>query len=847
MNKEELWVITSGSAKENYEYALNHRWCNVKAHGKVVINSGDVKYNYYFAKDIKGADIQAHGKVVIDSGCVLYNYEFAMDIKGADIQAHGQVVIDSCDAKYNYYFAKDIKGADIQAHGQVVIDSCDAKYNYHFARDIQGADIQAHGQAVIDSGDAHWNYEFANNIKGADIKGHGQAVIDSCDVEYNYEFARDIQGADIQAHRKVIAKYGSKEELARFDRKFKELSPDFDYDKEENDNNREKESIKKKKKNSNPYQFEYKELNNDELLSSYVKADMSVFLHGPSGVGKSARVKQLDPTATRITLRPQMNPEEVDGTLNRETGEYIPPLWYTQLCEKCESEPDKKHILFIDELTNVKPTVQSLVYSIVLDRAGKDGLWPLPKNAVVVAAGNESKDNLAAYPLTNALFRRFNHLYYEVDKEDWLEWATRTNSGSEGMKIHPLIIEYIMNREGILNQELDEENPKIVTDPRKWEMASNVLYATNNPNALLPLIGEELTADFKNFVKQNQLTPQKFKYKELNNDELLNSLVEANVSIFLHGPSGVGKSARVKQLDPTATRITLRPQMNPEEVDGTLNRETGGYIPPLWYTQLCEKCESEPDRKHILFIDELTNVKPTVQSLVYSIVLDRAGKDGLWPLPENAVVVAAGNESKDNLAAYPLTNALFRRFNHIYYEVDKEDWLSWATKVNSSMEGKKIHPAIIAYIMSKKDVLNQELDEENPKIVTDPRKWEMASKVLYMTNNPYALLPAVGEELTADFVDFVQQIQITPQDIVNGNYDEEDFKELNISQKLSTIAGLTIAQESELALVREFIKDNLGKEQLATFDTLWIGNNPERAMIIGELRENKNNEKSLNK
>ena len=847
MNKEELRVITSGSAEENYEYALNHRWCNVKAHGKVVINSGDVKYNYYFAKDIKGADIQAHGQVIIDSGDAWGNYKFAKDVKGANIKAHGKVVIDSGCVLYNYEFAMDIKGADIQAHGQVVIDSCDAKYNYHFARDIQGADIQAHGQAVIDSGDVHWNYEFANNIKGADIKGHGQAVIDSCDVEYNYEFARDIQGADIQAHRKVIAKYGSKEELARFDRKFKELSPDFDYDKEENDNNREKESIKKKKKNSNPYQFEYKELNNDELLSSYVKADMSVFLHGPSGVGKSARVKQLDPTATRITLRPQMNPEEVDGTLNRETGEYIPPLWYTQLCEKCESEPDKKHILFIDELTNVKPTVQSLVYSIVLDRAGKDGLWPLPKNAVVVAAGNESKDNLAAYPLTNALFRRFNHLYYEVDKEDWLSWATRTNSGSEGMKIHPLIIEYIMNREGILNQELDEENPKIVTDPRKWEMASNVLYATNNPNALLPLIGEELTADFKNFVKQNQLTPQKFKYKELNNDELLNSLVEANVSIFLHGPSGVGKSARVKQLDPTATRITLRPQMNPEEVDGTLNRETGGYIPPLWYTQLCEKCESEPDRKHILFIDELTNVKPTVQSLVYSIVLDRAGKDGLWPLPENAVVVAAGNESKDNLAAYPLTNALFRRFNHIYYEVDKEDWLSWATKVNSSMEGKKIHPAIIAYIMSKKDVLNQELDEENPKIVTDPRKWEMASKVLYMTNNPYALLPAVGEELTADFVDFVQQVQITPQDIVSGNYDEEDFKELNISQKLSTIAGLTIAQESELALVREFIKDNLGKEQLATFDTLWIGNDPERAMIIGELRENKNNEKSLNK
>ena len=340
-------------------------------------------------------------------------------------------------------------------------------------------------------------------------------------------------------------------------------------------------------------------------------------------------------------------------------------------------------------------------------------------------------------------------------------------------------------------------------------------------------------------IKNSAKNPYQFNYEELNNDELLNDLVQANVSVFLHGPSGVGKSARVKQLDPTATRITLRPQMNPEEVDGTLNRETGEYIPPLWYTQLCEKCEKEPDRKHILFIDELTNVKPTVQSLVYSIVLDRAGKDGLWPLPENAVVVAAGNESKDNLAAYPLTNALYRRFSHIYYEVNKEDWLSWATRVNSSFEGKKIHPAIIAYIMSREDILNQELDEEKPKIVTDPRKWEMASKVLTATKNPNSLLPLIGEELTADFVDFVKQIQLTPEDIVSGNYDKEDYKELSISQKLSTIAGLTTAQESELALVREFVEDNLGKELLATYDSLWISNDPERAMIIGELRDNK--------
>jgi len=337
-----------------------------------------------------------------------------------------------------------------------------------------------------------------------------------------------------------------------------------------------------------------------------------------------------------------------------------------------------------------------------------------------------------------------------------------------------------------------------------------------------------------------------FKYQKLTNDELLKAYVQAGSSVFLHGPSGVGKSSRVKALDPTATRITLRPQMNPEEIDGTLDRQTGKYIAPLWYQQLTEKCAAEPNRKHVLFIDELTNVKPTVQSLVYSIVLDHAGKDGLWPLPENSVVVSAGNESEDNLAAYPLTNALFRRYCHIYYDVNKNEWFDWATSlqgegsqtishVKQDKSQAKVHPAIIAYVMSRNnDVLNQDLDEENPKIVTDPRKWEIASRVLYSTNNPYTLSPAIGEDLTTDFVDFVKDIQLSVDDIKNGNYDKNSLKEANFGKKISTIAGLCMADEADLPVVRQFIHDNFDKEMLATYDTMWINNDPERAITIGE-------------
>jgi hypothetical protein len=367
-----------------------------------------------------------------------------------------------------------------------------------------------------------------------------------------------------------------------------------------------------------------------------------------------------------------------------------------------------------------------------------------------------------------------------------------------------------------------------------------------------------ITQEDEKELKEEKSNPYGFTFEELDNDKLLKLYVQSNAAIFLHGPSGVGKSGRVKQLDPTATRITLRPQMNPEEVDGTLDRETGKFIPPLWYTQLCEKCKAEPGRKHVLFIDELTNVKPTVQSLIYSIVLDRAGKDGLWPLPENAVIVAAGNENADNLAAYPLTNALFRRFSHIYYEVDKNSWLDWATGVSKVQKQEhvkedksdraRIHPAIVAYIMSRDEgVLNQDLDEENPHIVTDPRKWEIASNVLYTTKNPNALKPAIGEDLTADFVDFVKSIQLSVDDVLKGRYNARDYAEMDISKKLSTLVGLCMASEKDLPVIRGFISSTMGKEILATYDSLWIRNDPERAEIIAEcglnlVKEGKGND-----
>ena len=382
-------VLKSKDASNCVKFAINVPNANVEAHMNVILKSKDYKSCYEFIKHFSQYDITKFEEIVLDSKDVESNYLFAKNIKGADIKGHEKIVVESENSNYCYEFAKNVKNADIKLLESIILNNEDVKYNYFFARDVIGANVKAHEKIVINSGNAEYCYKFAKDINCANVNAMAEVVLKSNNAKINYYFARDINFSDIKRHREIVEKFGDKNLLKEFDEKVKSDYEKLKSNYSQSDLYEKVNDVKTNQSVNNVNEFIFKPLSNDELLSVYVQNNKSVFLHGPSGVGKSARVKQIDSTATRITLRPQMNPEEVDGTLNRETGEYIPPLWYTQLCEKCEKEPERKHILFIDELTNVKPTVQSLVYSIVLDRAGKDGLWPLPKNAVVVAAGNE--------------------------------------------------------------------------------------------------------------------------------------------------------------------------------------------------------------------------------------------------------------------------------------------------------------------------------------------------------------------------------------------------------------------------------------------------------------------------
>lgn len=357
-------------------------------------------------------------------------------------------------------------------------------------------------------------------------------------------------------------------------------------------------------------------------------------------------------------------------------------------------------------------------------------------------------------------------------------------------------------------------------------------------------IGQQSQTRATSTTTRNE-NPYNLEFDEVSESDIIRGAIESNVSVFLHGKPGCGKSDRVKQLDPDFIELNLS-HLDPELLDGLAGEKDGKavHIKPPWLEELEAKCQEEPDKIHILFLEELTNASQMMQSKAYGIALDKKVA-GRWKIPENARVVAAGNELEDSLVANEMAEPLYDRFAHVNIETTVEGWLEWAVTPESFYERldykkqeeprQKIHPAIYAFIAYKGDeVLRTPYNRENPQPHADPRRWKMASDMLYASNNPNTIRAIVGEDLTRDFISFCMMPTITIQDVIKGNYTEQDL-EMDLGRQLATVSGLVRVDNKNMPKVREFVK-KLGAEMCKKFEVQWAGGDEERLEQLQELR-----------
>lgn len=339
-------------------------------------------------------------------------------------------------------------------------------------------------------------------------------------------------------------------------------------------------------------------------------------------------------------------------------------------------------------------------------------------------------------------------------------------------------------------------------------------------------------------------------------DAQLRFYIENGMSVMLHGPSGVGKTRRIEEIDPEFVSIVLRNGILPEEVIGKNiypnmeNTDAGKWVPPSWYVDLCEKCKKEPDKMHTLFIDEITNVRPYEQSLVYHLVLNNSIGPNYGKLPDNAVVVAAGNSMEESSSAYNMPEPLFRRFaGHVYLPLDIPSWLDWGSKrVKVGEEERvRIHPLVSNFVATygEKVFHSKYNAEEPPKYSIDPRGWEQLSKVIYASNGKLSkelIENKLGTELANNFVAFARKTPLFVEDIVDGNYSNDDIP-LAFDERYAMVLSFRYASKADLPKVRKFVEKYFGGEMLAIFDEKWVNGEADKAIYLNIIKKQAKAEK----
>ena len=242
------------------------------------------------------------------------------------------------------------------------------------------------------------------------------------------------------------------------------------------------------------------------LLKAF-KVQRPLFLWGPPGIGKSELVegitRELDGLMIDLRLG-QMEPTDIRGIpyYNKDKGvmDWAPPV---ELPDEATASQYPIVVLFLDELNSAPPSVQSAAYQLILNR--RIGKYHLPKNVVMVAAGNRESDKGVTYRMPTPLANRFLHQEMKVDFASYQEWAVKN-------KIHKDVVGYLSFAKQDLYDFDAKSASRAFATPRTWTFVSQLLEDEDGDNDTLTnliagTVGEGLAVKFMAHRKVSSKMP----------------------------------------------------------------------------------------------------------------------------------------------------------------------------------------------------------------------------------------------------------------------------------------------------------------------------------------------------
>lgn len=273
--------------------------------------------------------------------------------------------------------------------------------------------------------------------------------------------------------------------------------------------------------------------------------------------------------------------------------------------------------------------------------------------------------------------------------------------------------------------------------------------------------------------------------------KLIMRAFKKNRPVFLWGPPGIGKSDLCEQITGEYTNSLLidvrLPLWEPTDIKGIpyfdSNSNTMQWAPPseLPSAELAAQYDTI-----VLLLDELNSAPPSVQAAAYQLILNR--RVGTYKLPDNVVIIAAGNRETDKGVTFRMPKPLANRFVHFEVRVDFNDWLTWALD-------KKIHADVVGYITANKQDLYDFDPSADSRSFATPRSWSFVSELIDDEDDELdnelqtdMVAGAVGEGLAIKFAAHrkVAGQMPNPTDVLKGKVKELKTKEISAMYSLTT-------------------------------------------------------------
>ena len=261
---------------------------------------------------------------------------------------------------------------------------------------------------------------------------------------------------------------------------------------------------------------------------------------------------------------------------------------------------------------------------------------------------------------------------------------------------------------------------------------------------------------------------------------------KAKRPVFLWGPPGIGKSQIIADLTKELGGLTIDlrlGQMEPTDLRGIpfYNKEIG----KMDWAEPVDLPDAETAAKYpivTLFLDEMNQAAPAVQGSAFQLVLDR--RLGKYVLPDNVVIVAAGNRESDKGVSFRMPTPLANRFVHLEVKQDYDSWNEWAVK-------NRVHKDVVGYIGFAKNDLFDFNPRSSSRAFATPRSWSFVSQFLYDEDATDAELAdlisgTIGDGLAVKFMAHrkVAGQMPNPSDILEGKVKELKVKEVSAMYSL---------------------------------------------------------------